>query len=303
MEGFGRKGNRDLGSRTANPGQFNGLWDGVVVDDKDPEQTGRVKVRIFDLHDDDTPLTDIPWATACFPNAFINTGDPELSGGFFHVPPVDALVHVMFKKGDPDFPVWVGGWLPKRGLTGREDYASKASKSSLYNANKQPSCPTWRSLRGCKIEFDDEASEIRVTSPAGHMITMSDTGANTPAGDGIRLEDHKGNFIHMHTGSGVLRIRWQGDVEEHITGNKTVIIEGSLTEEIQGDKILSVTGKCDTFVEGVFDIDSPTINLNCGIAVSTPATPIPQGEGAAGTGILEVLARLGNTINKIVTGS
>lgn len=301
-DGFGRSSRREIGSHNANPQAYNGLWDGVVVDDLDPKKVGRVKVRIFDLHDENTPVEDLPWALPNFPSAFMSSADQHASGGMFQVPPVDALVNIMFKHGDPEFPVWIGGWfatLPA--MLGRETYRANGERKALYNGKGRPSCPTWRSLRGHVIELDDEIPEMRITSVNGHKITLSD-GAGEH-GDCIKLEDHEGNYIWMDTGRKLLQIRWDGDVEEHITGNKSVNIEGNLTQEVGGDFLLSVTGKTNLFGAAETSIDSPTINLNCGIAVETPASVLQQGDESAGDFVGEVLARLGNTIRKIVTGS
>jgi hypothetical protein len=223
------------------------------------------------------------------------------SGGMFQVPPVDALVNIMFKHGDPEFPVWIGGWFAEAPcILGRETYSGTNPRKALYNEKGRPSCPTWRSLRGHIIELDDEASELRITSVNGHKITLSDTGEQ---GDCIKLEDHAGNYIWMDTGRKLLQIFWKGDVEEHITGNKSVLIGGNLIQEVAGNFNLSVTGKTDMFGGAPTSIDSPTVNLNCGVAQEVPGHVLQQGKPSAGDFIHEVLARLGNTIRKIVTGS
>jgi hypothetical protein len=305
-DGFGRASRREIGSHNANPQAFNGLWDGVVVDDLDPKKIGRVRVRIFDLHDEDTPVDDLPWAFPNFPSAFMASkavGGNRASGGMFQVPPIDALVNIMFKHGDPEFPVWIGGWFAEQpAILGRETYTANGERKALYNADGRPSCPTWRSLRGHIIELDDEIPQLRITSVNGHKITLSD-GSDAHHGDCIKLEDHKGNYIWMDTGRNLLQIRWKGDVEEHIKGNKSVKIEGNLIQEIGGDFALSVAGKTTIFGESPTSIDSPTINLNCGVAVEVPAHVLQQGDASAGDFVHGVLAQLGNAIRKIVTGS
>jgi hypothetical protein len=304
-EGFGRSSAREIGSHSGKPLGFQGLWNGVVVDDLDPKKLGRVKVRIFDLHDENTPVADIPWAGACFPSAFISSDGGNKnwkSGGFFQVPPIDALVHVMFQHGDPDFPIWMGGWFPNEPcMLGREKYVSNNERKALYNGAGRPSCPTWRSLRGHVIEMDDETSEVRITSTGGHKITLSDHAGEH--GNSIKLEDHAGNYIWMDTGRKYLQIRWDGDVSEHVTGNKHLKVDGNMVQQVAGTFSLSVTGKTDIFGQAPINMDSPTINLNCGIAQLDPARVLVQGDRSARDYVGSVLARLGNTIRKIVTGS
>ena len=43
------------------------------------------------------------WAMPCFPV----TG---IQNGVFTVPPIGAGVWVEFEQGDPDYPIWVGGY-------------------------------------------------------------------------------------------------------------------------------------------------------------------------------------------------
>jgi uncharacterized protein involved in type VI secretion and phage assembly len=45
----------------------------------------------------------LSWAMPCVPYAGSGVG-------FFMLPPVDARIWVEFENGDPDFPVWVGGF-------------------------------------------------------------------------------------------------------------------------------------------------------------------------------------------------
>lgn len=301
-EGFGRASRRDIGGHNANPNGFQGLWSGVVVDDVDPKKVGRVKVRIFDLHDEDTPIADIPWAMPVFPTAFMSTANTWASGGLVQIPPIDALVKVMFDHGDPEFPNWMGGWFAEAPcLLGRELYTSNNPRKALYNASGKPSCPSWRSLRGHVIEFDDDVPELRITSVNGHKITLGT--APGEQGDSIKIEDHKGNYIWMQTASNVLKIRWQGDVDEHFTGNLSQKIGGNVIQEIGGTLSISTGGKADLSGGGPISFDTPMLNLNCGIAQPVPGNPLTQGAPSAGDYVGEVLARLGNTIRKIVTGS
>lgn len=71
--------------------RYFGLHRAVVIDNIDPEQRMRVKVRIPSVLGDATS-----WAEPCIP--------PESAA----VPEEDAQVWVEFEAGDPDRPVWMG---------------------------------------------------------------------------------------------------------------------------------------------------------------------------------------------------
>ena len=79
-------------------GPFYGKYRGVVVNNVDPMMIGRIQALVPDV----SPIPGT-WAMPCVPWAGINTG-------LFTVPPIGAGVWIEFEKGDPDYPVWVGGY-------------------------------------------------------------------------------------------------------------------------------------------------------------------------------------------------
>ncbi len=81
------------------PKRFYGKYRGLVIDNIDPEQIGRVMLQCPDV------LGEIPssWALPCVPAAGIQAG-------VFVVPPIGSQVWVEFEQGDPDYPIWTGGF-------------------------------------------------------------------------------------------------------------------------------------------------------------------------------------------------
>lgn len=298
---YGRSPGRKFVSEPG--GEFVGLYEAIVVNDQDPEKRGRVQVQVFDIHDDDFPVDQLPWATPNMPSAFVNKTTQGLNGGFFHIPPVDSLVNIMFRRGDPDYPVWIGGWFPfMPAITGRESYTSKEPRQALYNPSGIPSCPTWASLRGHRIEMDDQAAELRITTPAGHKITLSDSAANEH-GDCIKLEDHAGNYIWMNTGKNLLSIFWAGDVVEHIGGSVNRTIMGDVKEKITGSYSRQIGVNLNDKITGQANIDSSLLYLNSGTAQPVNPTDANQGTTAGGDSVGKVLTKLGNVLQKIIVGS
>src|ERR1035438_10470188 len=82
-----------------NPKRFSGKNRGLVIENIDPEQIGRVMLQVPDV------LGEIPssWAMPCVPVAGIQAG-------CFVVPPIGSQVWVEFEQGDPDYPIWTGGF-------------------------------------------------------------------------------------------------------------------------------------------------------------------------------------------------
>lgn len=75
--------------------QFFGKHRGVVVDNADPENLGRIEVML------DVLGSRTAWCMPCVPYA----GE---SFGWFFIPEVGAHVWVEFERGDPSYPIWTG---------------------------------------------------------------------------------------------------------------------------------------------------------------------------------------------------
>jgi uncharacterized protein involved in type VI secretion and phage assembly len=78
-------------------GQFYGKFRGVVSDNGDPSNLGRIKAKVPDVYGEE----ESGWAMPAVPYA----GN---SVGLFLIPPTNALVWIEFEHGDPDYPIWSG---------------------------------------------------------------------------------------------------------------------------------------------------------------------------------------------------
>ena len=79
--------------------KYHGKYRGTVTNNVDPMQQGRLQAMVPDV------LGSMPssWAMACVP--FSGT-----QAGLWSVPPIGAGVWIEFEQGDPEYPVWTGGW-------------------------------------------------------------------------------------------------------------------------------------------------------------------------------------------------
>jgi hypothetical protein len=78
---------------------FFGKYRGKVENNIDPLQLGRVQVSVPAVLGDGR----LSWALPCAPYAGNGVG-------FFAVPPIGANVWVEFEGGDPDYPIYSGGF-------------------------------------------------------------------------------------------------------------------------------------------------------------------------------------------------
>lgn len=79
--------------------QYYGKYRGTVINNVDPEQRGRIMAMVPDV----LGLTPSSWAMPCLPIA-------GKQNGVFMVPKIGDGVWIEFEQGDPDFPIWVGGF-------------------------------------------------------------------------------------------------------------------------------------------------------------------------------------------------
>lgn len=84
---------------SSNLTRYYGKYRGTVIENIDPEQIGRVMVQVPDVLGE-TPSS---WALPCVPVAGVQSG-------VFVVPPIGSQVWIEFEQGDPDYPIWTGGF-------------------------------------------------------------------------------------------------------------------------------------------------------------------------------------------------
>jgi uncharacterized protein involved in type VI secretion and phage assembly len=78
---------------------YYGKYRGTVVNNVDPMQIGRIQAIVPAV----TGVGPASWAMPCAPVAGVNTG-------ILALPVVGTGVWIEFEQGDPDYPIWVGGY-------------------------------------------------------------------------------------------------------------------------------------------------------------------------------------------------
>lgn len=137
--------------------RYYSTYRGFVVDNKDPENLMRVKLRCPAVFGSET-FDDwvYPKGVICGNNF-----------GFYAVPSVGDLIWVSFEMGDPAKPIWEYGHWNQKAKTPGTDIQTYI----FQTPNKQ------------KLEFDDKKGVVRVTNKDGFTIEMSKDGFQLKAGD------------------------------------------------------------------------------------------------------------------------
>lgn len=76
-----------------------GKYRALVSETSDPEKSGRIRVVCPSVYGDYVS----PWCLPCVPLSADGSG-------FLMVPRVGETVWVEFEEGDPELPIWCGGW-------------------------------------------------------------------------------------------------------------------------------------------------------------------------------------------------
>ena len=151
-------------------GPFFGKYRGTVVNNVDPLQIGRIQAIVPDVS-----IVPSSWAMPCAPVAGINTG-------IFAVPPLGAGVWIEFERGDPDYPIWVGGFW---GTAAETPVMAKIVPPGLSGITLQTT------LKNGIVVSD-------TPGPTGGILIQTATGATISVSDvGIIITNGKGAIINM----------------------------------------------------------------------------------------------------------
>jgi uncharacterized protein involved in type VI secretion and phage assembly len=148
-----------------------GKYRGIVTVNVDPLQIGRIQASVPDA----AGFVPGTWAMPCLPMAGINSG-------VFTSPMVGSGVWLEFERGDPDYPIWVGGY-----------WGSTAEIPALAHA-VPPGVPGFTIQTPLKngIVVSD------VPGPTGGVLIQTTTGAMISVSDvGIIISNGKGAIINM----------------------------------------------------------------------------------------------------------
>ena len=162
------------------PHGWGGLWPGVyqalVTDIKDPDNQGRVKIKL-------------PWSpdgagASCELWARLATMMAGNNRGTWFIPDVDDEVLVAFEGGSAVRPYVIGA------LWNGKDSPPETMDSSGNNYKK-----VIRSRNGVKVTLDDQdgQEQMILETPGGQKITLKDSPA------AIEIEDSNGNSIKLES--------------------------------------------------------------------------------------------------------
>jgi len=153
--------------------RYYGKYRGTVLVNVDPLQIGRIVAQVPDV------LGELPssWAMPCVPAAGVESGA-------FIVPPLGSQVWIEFEQGNPDYPIWTGGFwglvaevpalatIPPAIPPGQNIVIQTTGQNSLILSDSVPTPAT---------------GGIVLKGASGAMIVVNETGIYLSNGQGATI--------------------------------------------------------------------------------------------------------------------
>jgi uncharacterized protein involved in type VI secretion and phage assembly len=151
--------------------QFFGKYRGMVMNNIDPMQMGRIMVQVPDVSN----VLPSTWAMPCAPIA-------GMQNGMFALPAIGSGVWVEFEQGDIDYPIWVGCF-----------WGSAAEVPALARVT-----PPAIAAITLQTQLQNGITISDLPGPSGGIMLKSATGATLIVNDtGIYIQNGKGASIVM----------------------------------------------------------------------------------------------------------
>lgn len=142
-------------------GRYYGIYEGRVIDNADPE--GRCRVRalcpaINIVNEED--VSDDYWMLPSMPGLGTDPDSGQMTG-MYHPPDVGTNVWVAFRHGNPEYPVYLGGWMTTKNVADTFD-SEDAFKKGI------------RTKTGHFIRMNDDPEDL-------HLIIGRGDGEGSPS--------------------------------------------------------------------------------------------------------------------------
>lgn len=155
-------------------GRFYGKFRGVVSDNSDPSNLGRIRARVVDVFGEE----ESGWAMPSVPYAGSQVG-------LFLIPPTNASVWIEFEHGNPDYPIWTGCFwaeneVPVSPASADKKVLKTGAGTITLDDTQGANSVTIETTNSLKIKMDQQGIEISNGSQK-IMISTSSVSVNDGA--------------------------------------------------------------------------------------------------------------------------
>ncbi|MFC6334427.1 phage baseplate assembly protein V [Paenibacillus septentrionalis] len=231
------------GSRQDEHFTMNGVYSGIVTDNKDPDSNGRVKVKIPVIDDQ----KEFDWMRIV---AFMGGKDR----GALFIPEVGDEVLIAFMMGDITAPIVIGSlWNkeepPPAGNNDKNDIRKIKTRSGheiTFDDNDQAGKITVKTKKGHQLEFADKEQRIELrTANSNHKVM---------------LDEQKGQ-VTIQSSQATLTMNQKGEIE--IKAPKSIKLSGGQIQ-IEASSTLEMKANANVNISasGMLQLKGSIIKLN-----------------------------------------
>ena len=135
-------------------GHFYGKFRGVVSDNRDPSNLGRIRAKVADVYGEE----ESGWAMPSVPYAGSQVG-------LFLIPPTNASVWIEFEHGNPDYPIWTGCFwaeneVPVSPASADKKVLKTGAGTITLDDTRGSNSITIETTNNLKIKLDQQGIEI-----------------------------------------------------------------------------------------------------------------------------------------------
>ncbi len=222
-------------------GLVNGVYIGIVTNNNDPENLGRIKVKIPVIDDQ----AELDWARM----ATMMAGNDR---GSMFIPEVGDEVLIAFQMGDIREPIIIGAlWNKKNPPPSGKDaqnnirkIRSRAGHEVILDDKKNQGSVTIKTAKGQQIELLEQSDTIKLKDAKGqNTVTI------------------KGSEIELKSGMTKLMINNKGDVE--ISSQKGVTLKSTqVSIEATATMNLKANGSLNLTSNGILQLKGSIVKIN-----------------------------------------
>jgi hypothetical protein len=230
---------------------FLGVYGGLVEENRDPDQIGRIKVRVPATFGNATevPTDKLPWA---LPRG-LPYGNSKDSGGISWLPAIGDTVWVTFLDGEPEKPLWEWAVAPKQ-----VQKNAIPLKLHEYSAD-QGGYPDRVILTRYGHSIEIKPTQITITTSEGQQILLqtskSASGGSaalqTPIGQRVTLNDTSQTIVIQAVDTAVMSaptVQVNAPTSALVKTERMTIMAGASMIVIEGNTIIITTGSGATML-------------------------------------------------------
>lgn len=208
--------------------KYYGKYRGFVVERDDPQQKGRLRVRVPAVLGEE----ESGWALPCFPCGGLD------GVGSISIPELDAQVWVEFEGGEVDLPIWTGTFYGENDAMPEEALQSPPDTQVVR-------LPVGHVLELCGVSGDEK---IRLEHSSGSKLEMDKDG-------NVTILDQAGSTVQLSATDGKITCEESAGSKLELSSSAIKLQDTSGCEiELSGGSV-TITGAAQ------ITLDAPFVNL------------------------------------------